>query len=435
MGAQMKVFRRIGTAIRQMWRASDTRKAPDMQRREDFQPVAASRAREMLERIRSGEYEFSVAEINGILKKVTWLGAYQSWFESLSISRDHCIEVRLRVPHWGSVVLKFLILDLWHDHRVSSIDFQIRGILPEKWRNTYVRRFMQGLCAGFVYTVLHWNGSWRMENLRFVLRGERKIRLYVEWPEKKSPLLGNISVIGMRIKQNSLVFFTFRRSAEPRDDFRMAFSGGDPGRHSTALSRVAVMFSWILLGAYAFVLVHVTLPVLGGAFQLMPQGATALHIWILTQIYNLCVILVSYFFLRITMLPLYLKWNKSREDLATLSSLEERDHQYLRPLTELVRKMQQAGKPTLASGPTVGEISVTAATIAQMIELMSTIREQSRQRLLGMTKMRRGWLQDLLIGYVFIFSLEWMYYKGLLTPLSVSIKWVNRIMAALFLPD
>jgi len=78
--------------------------------------------------------------------------------------------------------------------------------------------------------------------------------------------------------------------------------------------------------------------VLGGAFQLMPQDATAWHLWVLTQVYNLCVILLSYFFLRITMLPLYLKWNKSKEDLARLMSLEERDHQYLRPLTGLVKK-------------------------------------------------------------------------------------------------
>jgi hypothetical protein len=68
-----------------------------------------------------------------------------------------------------------------------------------------------------------------------------------------------------------------------------------------------------------------------------------------------------------------------------------------------------------------------------MIELMSKMREQSRRRLLGMTRMRRGWIQDLVIGYIFIFSLEWMYYKGLLTPLSVSIEWVNRVMTRLLL--
>ena len=102
---------------------------------------------------------------------------------------------------------------------------------------------------------------------------------------------------------------------------------------------------------------------------------------------------------------------------------------------ELVKKMQQAGQsiPVRSTKHSAG--NVTSVAIAHMIELMSTIREQSRQRLLGMTRMRRGWVQDLLIGYLFIFSLEWMYYKGLLTPLSVSIKWVNRIMVGLFLPD
>jgi hypothetical protein len=273
-----------------------------------------------------------------------------------------------------------------------------------------------------------------------VLREKRTVRLYVEWPRKKSTLLGNISVIGVRVQKNSVVFYTFRRSAETQNGFGMSLPGGYGETAPTAMGRIAVVFSWILLGAYAFVLVHVTLPVLGGAFRLMPQDATALHIWVLTQTYNLCVILLSYFFLRITMLPLYLKWNKSKEDLTTLMSLEERDHQYLRPLTELVKKMQHAeqayaDRAYADRAQTSCTNSVTTGTVAQMLELMSTIREQSRQRLLGMTRLRRGWVQDLLIGYVFIFSLEWLYYRGLLTPLSVSIKWVNRIMVGLFLTD
>lgn len=195
-----------------------------------------------------------------------------------------------------------------------------------------------------------------------------------------------------------------------------------PAKDQTFWNRLVVLISWILLGAYAFVLIHVTLPVLDGAFRLMPQSATAVHIWILKQTYNLLVILLSYFFLRITMLPLYVKWNKSKEELSTLISLESRDHEYLRPLTDLVRKMQGGGAP-----------SVPTETIVQMIELMSSIREQSHRRLLGMTQMRRGWLQDLFVGYLFIFSLEWMYYSGHLTPLSVSIEWVNRILAGLLL--
>ncbi len=399
------------------------------------QQVAATRARDMLERIRRGEYEFSGSEISEILKKKNWLGDRQSWFDSLTALEDSQVEVRMKVPGLGMVSIIFLVLDLWHDQRVSSIDFQIRRLTVEKWGASFLKRFTERVLVRLIYAVLWWNGSWRHESLRFVLRVKRTIRLYVEWPEKRSPLLGNISVIGARIQRNSVVFFTFRRSGDSQSHFGMALPGGYGEPIPTALSRIAVVFSWILLGAYAFVLVHVTLPVLSGAFRLMPQDATALHIWVLTQIYNLCVILLSYFFLRITMLPLYLKWNKSKEDLSTLISLEERDHQYLRPLTELVKKMQQARQINVGRGAAPGTNSVTSDTITQMIELMSTIRDHSRQRLLGMTRMRRGWVQDLMIGYIFIFSLEWMYYRGLLTPLSVSIKWVNRIMEGLFLSD
>ena len=95
--------------------------------------------------------------------------------------------------------------------------------------------------------------------------------------------------------------------------------------------------------------------------------------------------------------------------------------------------MQQSGPTAAKRDNNAAAKSVSQETIAQMIELMSKMREQSRTRLLGMTRMRRGWIQDLIIGYIFIFSLEFMYYKGLLTPLSVSIEWVNRVMARLLL--
>ena len=431
----MGIFNRWGKALGRIVRAVDSLPAQRPAAASDGRPVVASRARAMLERIRRGEYEFSASEISEILKKNNWLGQHQDCFESLDVSGDSMVEVGMKVPLLGNLKMMLLIVDLWHDHRVSSIDFKIQTLAVEKFKNPYIRSVLEKTAIWFLYMMLRWNGSWRHESLRFVLRVERTIRLYVEWPEKKSPLLGNISVIGVRIQKKSLIFYTFRRSAEQQSDIGNSLRGGYEVTQPTASSRIAVLFSWVLLGAYAFVLVHVTLPVLGGAFQLMPQDATAWHIWVLTQVYNLCVILLSYFFLRITMLPLYLKWNKSKEDLATLISLEERDHQYLRPLTGLVKKMQLESQSKIGGGKKPVTNSVATGTIAQMLELMSTIRDQSRQRLLGMTRMRRGWVQDLLVGYIFIFSLEWMYYKGLLTPLSVSIKWVNRFMMTLLLPE
>ena len=133
------------------------------------------------------------------------------------------------------------------------------------------------------------------------------------------------------------------------------------------------------------------------------------------------------------MLPLYLKWNKSKKELAILMSVEERDHQYLRLLTDFVKRMQQARLPSGEEKDCAVSQNAPVENIDQMIELMSQVREQSRQRLLGMTRMRRGWLQDLIIGYVAIFFLEWLYYQGLLTPLPKSIEWVNKVMASLFL--
>jgi hypothetical protein len=430
----MSFWSRLGKTLGKIARTAEKLPATSPPMLQTPSPVASIHAREMLEQMRRGEYEFSGIEVSEIIRKSLWLGTRQSWFEELVAVGDSQIEVRLKVPRLGNISLVLQIVDLWHDQRVSSIDFQILKLSVEKMRDILPGNALERILIFLIYTALQWNGSWQDQAFRFVLRAAQTVRLYIEWPPKKSPLIGHISVIGARIRKNKIVFYTFRRSSEMEAGFDLLLPDKYSEPHPTTLSRIAVLFSWILLGAYAFVLVHVTLPVLSGAFQLMPQGATAFHIWVLTQIYNLCVILLSYFFLRITMLPLYLKWNKSKEDLATLISLEERDHQYLRPLTELTRKMQQANQ-TIRGKETAQTNTLVAGAISQMLELMSTIREQSRQRLLGMTRMRRGWVQDLLIGYIFIFSLEWLYYKGLLTPLSVSIKWVNRVMVGLFLVD
>ena len=392
--------------------------------------TTAARAKEILSAIRRGEYKFSALELSAILKENNWLGSRQSWFESLEIVGDQRVKFNLVVPSVGRVGLTLQVLDLWHDQRVSSLDFRVVQLDLNPGASGFFFRNVEKFFVLFASLILRWKGSWRYESMSFAFPVDDIIRLYVDLLPERSPLFGNISVIGARIDKGSIIFYTFRRQVLIDD--RVSLSAALPGAGNvrpTAWNRLAVLVSWILLGAYAFVLVHVTLPVLDGAFRLMPQGSSELHVWFLKQTYNLLVILMSYFLLRITMLPLYLKWNKSREELTTLISLEARDHEYLRPLTELVRKMQKAGQHPEGTGASLTEQKVLTATILQMLDLMSSIREQSRQRLLGMTRMRRGWLLDLVVGYLFIFSLEWMYYNGHLTPLADSIQWVNRILA------
>lgn len=395
---------------------------------------ASTRAKEMLEKIRCGKYEFFAAEISEILHEKKWLGSWQRFFVSLEAKTDNQIELYWRVPVLGKICTSLDILDVWHDQRVSSIDFQIIRISVMRMRKSFFKKSVECAFAYVVHTWLQWKGVWRHEALRIVPRANKTLRLYVEWTAKQSPLLKNISVIGTRIQPDSILLYIFRK---PLENLPIPAIGmhdeelPDPG--SQVLARIAVAVSWLLLGAYAFVLIHVTLPVLGGAFRVMPQSADSWDHFLLVGGYNLCVILLSYFFLRITMLPLYLKWNNSKKELAILVSIEERDHQYLRLLTEFVKRMQQADSAADAGKIRTGKQSAPVENIAQMIELMSRVRAQSRERLFGMTRMRRGWLQELVIGYIAIFFLEWLYYKGLLTPLPESIEWVNTMMARLFL--
>lgn len=204
------------------------------------------------------------------------------------------VEVRLLVPMLGNTIV--FDLDLWHDQRVSSIDFQIRGLSVEKWRNRYLRCFLEFALTRLIYAILWWKGSWAYESLRFVLRVKRTIVSILTGRRSSLPLLGNISVLGVRVQKESVIFTRFadRRNCKADSLLHIRWKRGSVT--PSAWSRIAVVFSWILLGAYAFVLVHVTLPVLSGAFKLIPQDASGLHIWVLTQIYNLCVMLLSYFF-------------------------------------------------------------------------------------------------------------------------------------------
>lgn len=382
----------------------------------------AIRAREILATIRQGEYHFSDSDLNEIIRRNNWLGKWRKNFQSIELLPAQRLRVNSKLPLLGDTCIVLAVADVWHDARVSSVDFFIESISAQNGKSSWGWRIGERILRGFLFLALRWQGTWRYQALSFLSPVDRMIRVYIEWPQNRSPILENVNVIGVQTYKAGLILNTFRRPVTA--DAKHFISNQDPAaeKERSVWNRLEVLFSWLLLGAYAFVLIHVTLPVLDGAFRLMPQDAKAVHVWILKQAYNLLVILISYFFLRITMLPLYIKWSKSREELVTLMSLESRDHEYLKPLTEMVRKMQGKGTP-----------NVPPETIAQMIDLMSTIRERSRRRLVGMSQMRRSWIQDLVVGYVFIFSLEWMYYLGYLTPLSVSIDWVNRVMIRLFL--
>jgi len=142
-----------------------------------------------------------------------------------------------------------------------------------KWRQNFISRIIERILVVAFLALLRWKGFWHHEFLRFILRAKRTVRLYVDWPAKRSPLLENISVIGVRIQKNSIVFYTFRRPMElqslPAFDL--------PGVKKTVVNYLAVVFSWLLLGVYAFVLVDMTLPVLSGAFRLMPQETDGLN--------------------------------------------------------------------------------------------------------------------------------------------------------------
>ena len=63
------MFRRWGQALNRIVRAVDSLPAKRTPVKKPVQAVAAVRAREMLERIRRGEYEFSGSEICEILQR------------------------------------------------------------------------------------------------------------------------------------------------------------------------------------------------------------------------------------------------------------------------------------------------------------------------------------------------------------------------------
>ena len=152
----MNLIKKWGRALDKIVRAVDTLSVQRQVTSPMPHTVAASRARKILERIRHGEYEFSDAEISEILKKNNWLGCHQSWFESLQASGDSLVEVCLQVPLLGKVAVHFLIVDLWHDQRVSSIDFQICRLLVRKCNNGYFQRLMEIAMIQLLYATLRW---------------------------------------------------------------------------------------------------------------------------------------------------------------------------------------------------------------------------------------------------------------------------------------
>ena len=173
----------------------------------------------MLGKIRRGKYEFSATEVSEIIKDKQWLGSWQPYFVSLLAKTENHVEIYLAVPLLGNICILAEILDLWHDQRVSSIDFQVLRISVGKMRNSILRKPVEYTVSYFLVTWFRWKGMCENESMRIVPRTNKIARLYVEWTSRQSPLLKNISVIGTKIENNSILFYIFRKNEREKCSF------------------------------------------------------------------------------------------------------------------------------------------------------------------------------------------------------------------------
>ena len=373
----------------------------------------------LIAKIRQGEYSFDEAELTEIIRDNSWLGGWTTRFSGIWAQTGNQVEAGFDLPLLGEIHLHFELLDLWHDSNSTSGDLRLKKITGSAVRLPFFTFLAEYLLLQMVLLFVRLFGPLHEGRLAILVKDFDIVRIYFQH-DAASDRLTHVTVVGAKTQPGRIVFFTHRTPlislVEPDGRPASRFEQG----------KLAQILKWAILGLYSFMLVHITFPVLDGAFQLTQGTSDHWDRLIWSQIYNVFVLLLSYFILRVTMFPLYLHWNQAKQRVAELVVIEKRDHAYLKPLTDLIRQMK-----TDSQGTPEAQGAMRHA-IASMIRMMSEMRVDSEQRLYQIARMKRLWLKDMAIGYLMVFGLEWLYLQGHLTPLPATIEWVNHVMYQIF---
>lgn len=347
------------------------------------------------------------------------------------------LEGSLTVCYIGTIHFRAHLTDLWHDRLTSTLEMRLSEVSLEN--RLLVRLPFGRLLCWFVLRALQhlwqfWGPIDTKDHFRLRLLEESvrvDIQNYLAGAEsmaRRKRLLRNLVIIGGEVQDHKLLLHIHRVPPQRwhrQEDTSKTLADPRP-------VNILEIGHWLLLIFYVFILIHLTFPIAQTAFTFVSSDIGQGMRFLLSQLYNVLVVIFSFFFLRLTMFPFRVHWWRYKHEVSLLRMEEEKDRQYLRILDKWFKEFREMYR-LLAHHP-VGNKKLL---VRYRQQLRNTIREVGlqRERLARkqeyIDKQHWNWVRQIAVGYLISFGLEGLYVKGILPPLQMTLDWVNAVLTLL----
>ncbi len=343
----------------------------------------------------------------------------------LRLPSDGLIRLQLELAWLGEVELNCSLADLWHDRYTSSLELKLHQVIAKEMGGKGVAA---KLLVPFLLRLSYLIGTFTTnEGVSLRLAPEAiQIDLREHVTTVVSPryrrLRHNLVIIGGEVLAGQLLLHIHRVPSCKAEEENGSGEFFSPQGRSSLMT----LWHWLLLISYVFILIHLTFPVVQRAFTFVysDTGQGMRFLW--SFIYDILVLVMSFFFLRLTMFPFYVHWWRYKHEVSLLRMEEAKDRQYLRILDRWFKDFREMYHALSRN---------KKALVQYRQQLRDAIRDVGLQRRQLAEKQEYldaqhwNWMRQIVVGYLVAFGLEWLYINEILPPLEMTLDWVNQLMA------
>jgi hypothetical protein len=358
-----------------------------------------------------------------------------------------CFDVLLRSGlSWFDFSLKCRLGDVWHDRWTSTVDMEILSVASSRFSNI-LPDSMQRFAGKWFIRLLDFSGPLLRRDKRSgaVIRVQANtlhvnIRPWVEayfrsaassdWLERFFGSSGQTNR-GQRIADRTVIFgahvtetgqvslLIYRLSA------RVKKLPPETRREVSGAILLGGIFEWIVSLATSLILVSLLVPFALAYLHLEPVHFNDLFSLPKILTYNIAIVLVPFWILRMTMMPVRHMWSRRQGQVEVLRAEVERDRIFLPLLRNWVlqiRRMEMSGH----------DVSLQSR-VQEWILRIGEQRRLLQQKLREIEKQRRLSMGVLITGYVAVSILEYALWQGYLAAPGVYAEKIHSLLAGFLL--
>lgn len=354
-----------------------------------------------------------------------------------------CFDVVLRSGlSWFDFMLKCRLVDVWHDRWTSTVDMEILSVDSSRFTNI-MPDAMQRFTGKWFIRLLDFSGPLlrRDKKVGAVIRVQANtlhvnIRPWVEayfrssasseWLERFFGSSGQGSrgqriadrtvIFGAQVKGNGQVsLLMYRLSA------RVKNLPPEMRQETAGVLSLGGIFEWVISLATSLILVSLLVPFALAYLHLEPVHFNDLFSLPKILAYNIAIVLVPFWILRMTMMPVRQMWSRRQGQVEVLRAEVERDRIFLPLLRNWVLQIRRM--------ETSGNDIALQSNVQEWILRIGEQRRLLQQKLREIEKRRRLSLGVLVAGYVAVGILEYALWQGYLAAPGVYAEKIHILLA------